>query len=537
MKEKILNKNSNMNRAWLPVWVRAVLFAVIPVLCCIIACAVKNHGLGDVSLLNSEWNDELFYFKQTEGIIRYGYPLGFFGFNESHAAFLSFAAWSPVLVLPYVIFGKIFGWGLLSPIICNLLLMCLAMFLFVLLTNPNEKQLHVLTFLYVIFRMLTRYILSGMPEIICISHLIILYALAIRYGLTKNPLYLVLQFLLAGLLTLMRPYLILFSLLPVYYFIRETKQTKKIALGITGSLLFLGGTAGIYVLINRFLGAKYFQPLFFTDFITTFFTGGIGAGFHNLFSTLYWKGRDFFRFILECFRSGVAPGAFFTGFLLTAAIALFQGIRHLKKVKKETSVNPVMDKTYAGILFHYVFSCVCMFFALLLMYKLTEGSKHLLTFIAAGIFLIGLTDTKFFRTMSVIGIAFLFLYTFKAVDPYDYAVPFKDDDTMKRYEVWKNNFDRSVTLETDNTPNFGNVVIWVFDDTDSKGNAMNWQTLYALPPGFGISCCQADYVQSRIDHLQSRYILVANGSSTDELCKLRFTELSRDEKAAFYSIP
>lgn len=80
--------------------IKAALLALLPLLCAMARCAVQGGSIGQVYLPGSQWNDELFYYKQVEGIITYGYPQGFFGFNESHALKLSFAAWSPVLVFP-----------------------------------------------------------------------------------------------------------------------------------------------------------------------------------------------------------------------------------------------------------------------------------------------------------------------------------------------------------------------------------------------------------------------------------------------------
>ena len=147
----------------------AFLLSLLPLICCLVHCGVQGYSIRDVYLPASEWNDELFYFKQVEGILKNGYPYGYFGFNESHAAKLSFAAWSPVLVIPWVLWGFVFGWNLLSPIWCNIFLMGLAIFLFVLLVKPQKKQMLTLAVLYCLFPMFTRYILSGMPEIICIS--------------------------------------------------------------------------------------------------------------------------------------------------------------------------------------------------------------------------------------------------------------------------------------------------------------------------------------------------------------------------------
>ena len=79
---------------------QAVLLALLPVMCCFVRCALDGETISGVWLPASQWNDELFYYKQVEGILNYGYPQGYFGFNESHALNLSFASWSPVLVFP-----------------------------------------------------------------------------------------------------------------------------------------------------------------------------------------------------------------------------------------------------------------------------------------------------------------------------------------------------------------------------------------------------------------------------------------------------
>ena len=90
-------------------WIQAVIMGLLPLLCCVVHCASQGYTIHDVYLPASEWNDELFYFKQVEAMLEYGYPYGYFGFNESHALKLSFAAWSPVLVFPWLILGKFSG--------------------------------------------------------------------------------------------------------------------------------------------------------------------------------------------------------------------------------------------------------------------------------------------------------------------------------------------------------------------------------------------------------------------------------------------
>ena len=160
---------------------KAVLMALLPLLCCLVRTAAEGRSIGQVYLPSSEWNDELFYFKQVEGIVNYGFPRGYFGFNESHALQLSFAAWSPVLVFPWILWGLLFGWNLLSPVICNIVLLTITMFVFVWLVKPTWKQLGILTVLFSLYSLFVRYMLSGMPEVICFSLLILFYGLAMSY--------------------------------------------------------------------------------------------------------------------------------------------------------------------------------------------------------------------------------------------------------------------------------------------------------------------------------------------------------------------
>ena len=184
---------------------------------------------------------------------------------------------------------------------------------------------------------------------------------------------------------------------------------------------------------------------------------------------------------------------------------------------------------------HLVFSFVGMFFALLLMYKLTEGSKHLLTFMAVGVFIVGLMETKFYKKVVFLGATFAFLYTYRAVDPYDYQVPYVTEERLVQVEEWRTRFAESLELTQENVPNYENAVIWVFNEQNTEGQTMKWQLLYALPEGFGISCCQKDYVLANIDALNSRYIAAQSGAEVDNKCKEKgWKELSRDKDLVIY---
>ncbi|MCM1215854.1 MAG: hypothetical protein NC331_07585 [Lachnospiraceae bacterium] len=536
---------------------KAVLMALLPVACCLVHCAMQGKSIGDVYLPCSEWNDELFYYKQVEGIVSFGYPQGYFGFNESHALRLSFAAWSPVLVLPWILWGVLFGWNMMSPVICNILLMTLACFLFVWLVRPDWKQVGVTSLLFCLYTPFVRYMLSVMPEVICFSLLIIFESLAVNYLNRERGYKLVLLFALSGILTLMRPYMLLFMLLPAYFWIRKGRWK-----GFVGSTAVFAAVLAVYAAVKHYLGAEYFAPLFFTDWVDAFFEQGLMGGIRYTLVKLYYMASSFKGHTIQGFRTGLASGAFFAGYLVVLAVLSGQSVKDwsaLRRVKRQTDREEDAEKTRAMerkaaestagergerlkrqliIEVHFVFSLVAMLFALLLMYKLTEGSKHLLTFMAAGVFLIGMMETRFFKKAVAVGAAFAYFYSYMALDPYDYQVPFAEEQRAAQVEEWRNVMGDVLVLDEEGVPGYRNSVIWVFNDR--KGEAtenMKWQLLYAIPEGFGISCCENGYVLEHFEELQSRYIATLAGGEVDARCReAGYAELNRDGDVALYQV-
>lgn len=500
---------------------KAGLMALLPLLCCIAACAAQGGSLSQVYLPSSEWNDELFYYKQVEGILSHGYPQGYFGFNESHALKLSFAAWSPVLLWPWLLHGLIFGWNLMAPIYSNILLLTVAVFLFVLLAKPGWKQLGLMALLFCCFWPYTRYMLCGMPEIICFSMLIIYWGLLIHTAEKETGGKLALLFLMGGVMTLMRPYLILFLLAPAFLWIRRQR-----AVGIVGSLAIMGLTAGGYVLIKHYLGAEYFTPLFKTEWLEPFGQGHILGGIKGVLAKIYHEGRTFFALTLQGLKSGLAEGAFFAVYLALLLILLWQCVTDfLKKRRKQAFLN--------GYLAFCFFS---MWMALLLMYKMKEGSKHLLTFMAVGILAVALMETRFYKKAIFIGALCVYLFWYQGDQPHDYAVPYVTDEQASRMVYWEEIFEQHMELSDQGSPNYDNVVIWMFNDlVDQEWLLTDWQILYALPEGWGISCCYNDYVLEHLDELQSLYLVIPEGGQVQEACETAGMEqIGEDGSACVY---
>ena len=502
---------------------RAAIMSLLPLLCCFAACCIQGHSIGEIYLPSSEWNDELCYYKQVESILDYGYPLGYYGYNESHALKLSFSAWSPVLFLPWVLWGTVFGWNLMSSIYCNIAFMMLAMFLFVWLSRPTNRQLVVLTALFCVTTHITRYMLSGMPEVTCFGMLIIFYGLLISFlEYAQASWKLVLMIVLSSVMTLMRPYLALFLVLALFLWIRHERSFKSIAC----ALLILISVMGCYAVISHYLSAEYLESLYETGWISIFLRDGILAGCKNVFGTFLHQGKEFLTRAMAGIRNGLPDGLYFAGFLAMLLVLIYQSIVSVYK-KKWTSF----------ILYGYLsVSSLAMLSALLLMYVLFDGGRHLMTFIIAGIFLVSRIESRFYKEAVFIGIVFLYLFTNQAKYRDDYVIPYVTPERKTQVAYWEEALKEGMELTKSNTPNYENVVIWVLQDVvQEKEQMMKWQYLYAVPSGIGLSCCQGDYVADNLSALRSRYLATPAGGRIDHMCQAQgYRELGRTDDVVVY---
>ena len=518
-----------------------ICIAVLTLLPLITAVVWKLFNMSDGSLLTSEWNDELFYFKQVEAIINHGYPLGYYGFNESHALALSFAAWSPVLVWPWVILGFVFGWTQTTVIIFNVFIYMLALFLFGIFVKPDVKQTAGICLWFLAFFLNVRYMYSCMPEVICFAHLIVFWGLMLGFfrvrkdGPSKGKGYLIAAIVLSMLMTFMRPYLILFLVFPllVMFVLAEGKKKKLLVVCIAG--VVMGITAFIYYLLNHYLSAEYLMPFFYTDFITTFFTQGFGPGVHNLFGTLYYKGRDFIQFMKDAFYIDRAAGIFFWFFIVMMLLQTVQSILEGRNIKKENGGLSEKGVFFSRV--YMLFADFAFLVALLLMYKLTEGSKHLLTFICVGVLLMIMESKKGLIFGGIMSVCVIYFGIFHCLgNAYDFGIPEFTAESEARYDYWQQAFADGIEIDPSNVPSYENAIIWEFNDTVGDEKVMtDWQMLYALPSGTGISCCY-EYTEENFDSVKCRYISAPSGGHIEKLCtEAGYRLVGRDDRFCVYA--
>ena len=335
--------------------------------------------------------------------------------------------------------------------------------------------------------------------------------------------------------TLMRPYLILLLLFPCFLWVKKSKWK-----GVAGSALVFGIALLGYVAINHYFAAGYLTELFFTDWIKVFFERGILGGIRYDLSKLFYNLKLFCNYLVEGCRSGANPGAYFAGFMAVILMLTWQSLCDLIDWRKEVkSQNAVKTRALLGIEIHLLISCFGMLFMILMAYKINEGSRHLLTFIVAGIFVILLMENKYFLKPVILGILFFYLFVLMAKEPYDYQVPFVNEDRVAKIEKLQEIFCENMKVEKQNAPSYDNVMIWVLRDNleNGKSVATAWQLLYAVPEGMGISCCESEYILAHSDQLKSKYLASVCGGEIDHMIMQKgCSVLYQDEDVVIYQL-
>ena len=501
-----MKSRKKQNQIWKQILLSLVC-GIIPFVMCIIRTAIDGKTILDVYLPNSTWNDELLYYKLTEACVHYGHPQGYFGFNESHALVGGFAAWSPVLLFPWLLWGLLFGWNLLSPILCNMVIMMIAMFVFGMIMKPNWKQVACIAVLYAAFPVMTRFTLSGMPEVNMYALLLVIVAL--MWDLTRRVtgviyLRLVILYALIALLTLMRPYYILLFA-GFIYFVNKVMSRRKAF--ICSACLVAPVVAG-YGLISHYFSAPYLTDLFYTDWLTAYKDGVLAGLKYDVWKLLSSIKSVTMMMLQKAPEGKLLAGSLYFLFLLCIVIWLVLVIDH-KRVSAPFIISLQM-----------LILTVCFLGADLMMYRLQEGGRHTTAFIFVTAMLIPFAFTKQKETalepfiVSTVAMAVLSIIVFIALGklPYEFAIPYQTEARVAEIEALKAELDATIALEP-NGPNYENTIIWpIWDQVDGETVVFDWGMLYAVPAGIGINACDGGYVAAQLENLKCGYIATTKGS-------------------------
>ena len=496
----------NREKAWR--WFAVIWLAIFPFLCCAAYCLKTDNLISDLYLPAGLWNDDIIYYKEVEGIVHYGIPQGYFGYSDTHALVGSFSVWSPMLLVPWSIWGLFFGWNYMSPIWCNIVMMMLGMGFFAFLAKPNKKQVFWLSVFYALFIRLTRYALSAHVESTVYFMVMLLMALVFylrRKDARQKPA-LIAMIVITMVLTWMRPYYIIFLAVPGYYLVKKNRKNSWVMAAVTIV------TAGVCFLISKYLCAAYLDggTLFDTEFITRFFTHGFLSGVKNVLYILLEGCDTFMKYLGSAIstghsfgeNAGISFAIVFVGFVYKLVIAV-------REKDKETTLR------YG----YWTSFFVIMFLAIIFIFRISSGQKHLLGFTVIGILLLamdGLSEGK----MWMIALMYSYLFVMMTLDSTSWDIPYDMEGAVHaELQAGEEVLHKEIQIK-EGGPSYDNTIIWVFDDVVNEEYVYSrWQMLYALPPGMGINMCLFDKIESDFSNIQSKYIFTVPGGHTEKHLK------------------
>lgn len=488
---------------------RILLLTLMPLIMCYIVCLRDGISLGDIYLPNSKWNDEVLYYKITEGVAAYNGPLGYFGYNGSSAQAGHFGAWSPVIFVFYIIWAKTFGWSLLSPVYCNIILMTIAMLVFAVFVRPTKKQTLFLCLFYASCSILTRYVLSGMTEMTVYAILIMFIGIAVKACRSAEDVFKVRYVIalnsLAVFLVLMRPYWILLFAVPAWYWYKKGRR-KAIFFEMIISIVSI---VSYFFIAHRYC-AQYLFPIINLDWLKLLFTDPVG-GIYNILHILVSSVWNLLQSMGEGIIQGEPMGAMYAVFMLI----LIYFIYCIKNCSSE-------DRAKQGYSYGLI-SFLVMLLAIFYLYDLKVGSRHLLGFILAFIMIFPLIERKGKRHLLFLTM-FIWLFCARASDEYTYQLPVRTE--MKEAEIAQGmeELERAEMLDRRTENAWDNTIIWLYSDETN----LDFTYLYALPKGMGINLCFKDYVVANFDLLKAKYIITNAGEEIDLLCKDKKKELKAE---------
>ncbi len=454
------------------IWPIIGIAMVTPIVSCLLLMLIQGVNPAQFSIVTTYWNDEPMYYKQVEGMVHYGIPQGYFGYNEEHSIYGNFGGWTPVNLLPFYLVGKIFGWNHATPVIFNLILWMSVMALVAFYLKPSLKQQLMISMGYIAYTSAGRYILSTTPEAF-ITVSVVLFVLSFIMFLRNNKTkWLIICDVMMIWLTLLRGFYGIFGLLlMVGLYVNNGKKHIRRQVGIQVILMLIA-------LIGFILMAKYLEAPFFGGDISSDSLFNI----KSLVKTALIGMLEAFGYIVEAIKLQSMRGCWYIGYLLITIWTLVKGVN-----KK----NPV-----------YLSISLCLIIilgAMFTIYNAKEGSRQLMALTITGLIFIPFYEEK--KAINVVIVAVIGLLFWMNKESFFYHIPSDNEGISNQYVRVQNELTEIIPIEKN-----------TWDNTIIFSRTLNHQDLFAMPAGVGLNCCLDDYIKENINDLTSKYIAVKSNS-------------------------
>ena len=479
------------NKKW---WI-AVIFCIWPFIYGCIFCALQGSNIFEIYLPGGWISDEVSYYKQMEAMLDYGMPQGNWGYNESFAKNLTFGGWVNVSYWPYLLLGKVLGWSFATPVICNIFFLTLGFFMFYLLVKPDVRQMVTILLLYSLAAYLERYVLSGMLEPLVMAMMIVTYALYINIARKKSVWKLVILYLLISYMVFFRPYFAVLFLVPCFL-----AGEKKWKYSVPISVILAVSTVMGY----EYLAKNYCSPYIPATGISQH-SGIMTGSVYQLLKSVWHMIKNGTCGIVEQIKNGGCTYASGYVVLMILSVLLFCNLISMLKDKDN---NIYLIEWNIVVIFFYV----SVLAAVILLYDAQAGSRHAMQISILGLFTLGMYFNKCqikWTAATLVLLSGVLLIYFPG-NNYPYHVPIKSDVMVDNSELQQQLEDNLIQSEG---ITWENCIAFAAQEVD-------YNLAYFLPAWSGVQIVWNGYfVQTGIENMKSKYLLVGIESATAELCE------------------
>ena len=458
----------------------------------------------EIFLPVSAWSDEVIYSKQLAAAVRYGAPLGYFGFNESHAAVGTYAAWGPAVFFVYALPGLIFR-GQNAFLWCNLLFAVVGWTFFARAARLGWKRQVVFAAALAAFGAPIRYIFSAMQEPLHYALVLAVLGCGILVRRDKNRAAWVSLCALCAVAALVRPYM---AVLWLYPLVLAWQDRRRTAVCVAGGVASLGGTL--------MLMSKFYAPYFFTNV-------DMGPLQELVHGHPLEAAKDVARKLLGALHTVVqtmvcdlaqrSGGHYLLFFLLLAVV-----IGCL-----------IYDKKHGRALFWKALAAVTaviVFLALMLMYRPGEGSRH--TLILDVLLLVSLLaeDVGPAAATVAVSVVLALVGVFSLAKGYD--LPRYNAAWDAEVQNVQAALAQSQAAVTSDDP-------WDRTAAYAFGDPVHCGLLYGVPDGMGIQFDEAGYLADPDNPVYARYVFTSADSATARRLETDgWTVLYESDKCVIY---
>uniref|UniRef100_UPI003FED8FCB hypothetical protein n=1 Tax=Gemmiger formicilis TaxID=745368 RepID=UPI003FED8FCB len=429
----------------------------------------------EIFLPVSSWSDEVIYSKQLAAAVQYGAPQGYFGFNESHAAVGTYAAWGPAVFLVYALPGLLLR-GQNAFLWCNLLFVVLGWTFFARAARLGWKRQLAFAAALVAMNAPIRYVFSAMQEPLHYALMLAVLGCGILARRDKSRAAWAGLCVLCAVATLVRPYEAVLWLFPLALC---RQDRRRIAVCVAGGAVSLGGTL--------VLMSKFYAPYFFTNVDLSPLQGLARGQVVSAVRDVAHKLLDALRTVAEMLADQLANrsgGQYLLFFLLL-------GVTLVCLIVDARAGRPVFWKGCAAV------TAVIVFLALLLMYRPVEGSRHTLVL---DVLLLAALLVEDARPAAGTAAAALVLAALGVLN-------LADGFTMPRYSAeWDAAVQQIEAALTESRSAVASADPWDSTVAYAFGDPVHCGLLYGVPDGMGIQFDEAAYLTDPAHEIYSRYV-------------------------------